>query len=223
MKGTTVLLEECLLVLNHQPKTLESWTNDSTPGYCKLRCSWQEKGSWMSIYFLENMYCLPCHLLFYQKWGCIDPVFFPWFRRPWQPVRSRVSVLPAWTLRCCDGLKVKIFRGVDGETTSSMGVLGHLRILGGKLEHGKCERVYWMTNECSYTVLNVLYCSGHVKQYTAWMTDSVMIYIYTFWFTILSIILSDCFFTMCNTGGTYECTVFIYLWLCCWGYLLGLL
>lgn len=50
---------------------------------------------------------------------------------------------------------------------------------------------------------------------------SVTIYSTTFWFTILSIILSDCFYTMCNTEGTYECTVF--LWSRCWGYLFCLL
>ena len=183
------------------------------------------------IFPSEHVYFPACHSLVLPE-EYRSCVFFPWFRRPWRPVRSRVSVLPAWTLRCCDGLKVKIFRGVDGETTSSMGILGHLRIW---LENWKmasvkgytdvyivyiCTYIYiydkWMFIECSLLLRTSW-------QYTAWMTDSVMIYGTTFWFTILSIILADCFYTMCNTGGTYECTVFIYLRLCCWGYLLGLL
>lgn len=178
------------------------------------------------------MYFLPCHLLFYQKWGCIDPVFFPWFRRPWRPVRSRVSVLPAWTLRCCDGLKVKIFRGVDGETTSSMGGPWTFANLAGKLENGKCERVlftdvYIYTDV--YTIIYIWQMNVHWMFFTSqdfltvYCLDdcSVTIYSTTFWFTILSIILSDCFYTMCNTEGTYECTVF--LWSRCWGYLFCLL
>ena len=202
MKGTTVLLEECLLVANHL--CWNSWTMNQpfyTPGYSKLTCSWQENGSWTSIYFLENMYFLPCHFLvlpegyrscvFSHGFDVLDTQsglgFQSYPHGPW-------DAATVWRWRSSE-----VWMGRRQVQWGSLDIcefwVENWKMASVKGYTDVCIYIY-MTSECS---LNVLYFQDSLTVYC--LDDySVMIYSTIFWFTILSIILTYCFYTMCNMG-----------------------